>query len=69
MMCGERGESIYCLISESGKLAQREYKQRHNDVARYVHWQLCQEVGIELCGKWYEHKPECVMESNDYKFY
>ena len=68
-MCGERGESIYHLISECGKLAQREYKRRHDDVARYVHWQLCQNVGIESCDKWYEHKPECVMENNDYKIY
>ena len=37
-MCGERGESIYHLISECGKLAQREYKRRDVDVARYVHW-------------------------------
>ena len=68
-MCGERGESIYHLISECGKLAQHEYKRRHDDVARYVHWQLCQNVGIESCDKWYEHKPECVMENNDYKIY
>ena len=32
-MCGERGESIYHLISESEKLAQREYKRRHDDSA------------------------------------
>ena len=68
-MCGEKGESIYHLISECGKLAQREYKRRHDDVARYVHWQLCQEAGIESCDKWYEHNPEYVMENKDYKIY
>ena len=61
-MCGERGESIYHLIGECGKLAQCEYKQRYDDVARYVHWQIFRESGIESCDKWYEHKPECVME-------
>ena len=68
-MCGERGESIYHLISECRKLAQHEYKRRHDDVARYVRWQLCQNVAIESCDKWYEHKPECVMENNYYKIY
>ena len=68
-MCGERGESIYHLISECGKLAQREYKRRHDDVARYVHWQICRESGIESCDKWYEHKPECVLENKDYKIF
>ena len=29
-MCSEKGESIYRLISECGKLAQREYKRRHD---------------------------------------
>ena len=68
-MCGERGKSIYHLISERGKLAQCEYKRRHDDVARYVHWQICQESGIESYDKWSEHKPEYVMESKDYKIY
>ena len=34
-MCGERGESIYHLVIECGKLAQREYKRRHDDVTGY----------------------------------
>ena len=67
-MCGERGESIYHLISECRKLAQRDYKRRHDDVARYVR-QICQESGIESCDKWHEHKPEYVMENKDYKIY
>ena len=68
-MCGERGESIYNLISECGKLAQHQYKRRHDDVARYVHRQICQESGIESYDKWYEHKPECLMENKDCKIY
>ena len=68
-MCGQKGESFYYLISECGDLAQCEYKRRHDDGARYVHWQLCQEAGIESSDKWYKHKPESVMENNDYKIY
>ena len=60
---------MYHLISECGKLAQHEYKRRHDDVARYIHWQLCQDMRIESCDKWYEHKPEFAMENRDYKIF
>ena len=46
-MCGERGESIYNLLSECELLAQREHQRRHDHVARYVHLQIFQESGIE----------------------
>ena len=35
-MCGETGKTISHIVSECSKLAQREYKRRH-DVARVVH--------------------------------
>ena len=57
-MCGEKGETISHLVSECGKLAQREYKRRHDYVARYVHWQLCNKGGLERDEKWYEQQPE-----------
>ncbi|CAB4018161.1 Hypothetical predicted protein, partial [Paramuricea clavata] len=40
-LCGEKGEHITHLISECKKLAQKEYKRRHDNVARIVHWKLC----------------------------
>ncbi|CAB3978866.1 Hypothetical predicted protein [Paramuricea clavata] len=33
-LCGEKGEHITHLISECKKLAQKEYKRRHDNVAR-----------------------------------
>ena len=66
-MCGERGESVYHLVSECSKLAQREYKRRHDDVARYIHWQLCEKGGFERASKWYEQKPEGVLENENCK--
>ena len=39
-MCGEKAETVSHLVSECSKLAQREYKRRHDNVARYIHWQL-----------------------------
>ena len=46
-MCGERGESVDRLVSDGSKLAKREYKRRHDDVACYVYWQLCERGGFE----------------------
>ena len=66
-MCGEKGETISHLVSECGKLAQREYKKRHDNVARYVHWQLCSKGGLERAEKWYEQQPAAVTENENFK--
>ena len=55
------------MVSECSKLAQGEYKRRHDDVARYIHWQLCEKGGFERACKWYEQKPEGVLENEGYK--
>ena len=36
-MCGKRNETISHIVSECGKLAQKEYKWRHDSVGRYVY--------------------------------
>ena len=66
-MCGERGETVSHLVSECSKLAQREYKRRHDNVAKYIHWLLAEKYGFERATNWYEEKPEGVMESQDLK--
>ena len=38
------------------KLAQKEYKQRHDDIARIVHSELCHKSGLVAEVKWYNHK-------------
>ena len=35
-MCGTRNETISHMVSERGKLAQKEYKRRHDSVGRYA---------------------------------
>ena len=49
------------------KLAQSEYKRRHDNVARGVHWDICKHFQIECGDKWYEHSPETVMENKKAK--
>ena len=36
-MCGERGETVQHIICECKKLAQLDYKRRHDTVAKLVH--------------------------------
>ena len=50
-LCGKKGESVQQLVSECDKLAQKEYKRRHNNVAKKVHWDLCKKNGIERTKK------------------
>ena len=66
-MCGETGEAISHIVSECSKLAQREYKTRHDNVARMVHWKLCQKFNLEKSEKWYLHNPQTVSENAKHK--
>ena len=66
-MCGENTETISHLVSGCSNLAQREYKRRHDNVARYIHWQLCIEWGFERADRWYNQQPEAIIENKNYK--
>ena len=54
-------------MSECGKLAQTKYKGRHDNVARYIHWQLRRKCGLKRANSWYQQKPEGVVESENFK--
>ena len=66
-MCSEKGETVQHIICECKKLAQREYKRRHDTVAKLVHWKLCEMHNLERTEKWYEHCPKGVVENDDVK--
>ena len=36
-------------------------------MARYIHWQLWGKCGLERAKRWYEEKPEVVVESENFK--
>ena len=40
-LCGDRDETINHIISECRKLAQKEYKTRHDWVGKVINWELC----------------------------
>lgn len=66
-MCGEKGESVCHLVSECKKLARKEYKRRHDNVARIIHWKLYELHQLERKEKWYEHELDGVVENGEVK--
>ena len=66
-LCGTKSESVQHLVSGCEKLAQKEYKRRHDNVAKKVHWDLCKKNGLECTDKWYEHVPEGAVENEEVK--
>ena len=66
-MCGKKGESVKHITSGCGKLAQKEYKRRQNNVAKKVHWVISKKNRLEHSEKWYEHVPEGAVENEEIK--
>ena len=46
-MCGQKGETVLRLVSECSKLAQGDYKGRHDNVGGKFHWELCRKHNLE----------------------
>ena len=65
--CGDRDETINYIISECSKLAQREYKARHDWVGKVIHWEMCQKFKFDHTNKWYMHNPAPVLENAMHK--
>ena len=63
----ETGETISHIVRECSKLAQREYKRRHDNVARMIHWKLYEKFNLEKSEKWYLHNPQTVSEKVNHK--
>ena len=55
------------ITSGCEKLAQKEYKRRHDNVAKIVHWDVCKKNGLEHGEKWYGHAPEGAVENEEIK--
>ena len=64
-MCRKVDESIDHIVSGCSKLAQKEYKRRHDNLGKIVHWKLARKCNFEAGDKWYEHEPESVSENKD----
>ena len=60
-------ESIDHIVSGCSKVAQKEYKRRHDNLGKIVHWKLAKKCNFEAEDKWYEHEPENLLENEDYQ--
>ena len=66
-LCGDRDETINHIISECSKLAQKEYKARHDWLGKVIHWEMCQKFKFDHANKWYMHNPAPVLENDSHK--
>ena len=66
-VCRKTDEGIDHIVSGCSKLAQKEYKRRHDNLGKIVRWKLARKCNFEVGDKWYEHEPESVLENEDYK--
>ena len=56
-ICKKESETTFHLLSGCDALAKKEYFDRHNNVARYVHYQICKKYNIQTEPKWHLHRP------------
>ena len=53
--------------SECSKLAQREYKAKHDWVGKVIHWEMCKKFKFDHSNKWYMHNPAPVLKNDTHK--
>ena len=58
---------VIIIIRGCSKLAQKECKKRHDNVARAIHWDLSGKCGFHRNDTLYNHVPESVQENENYK--
>ena len=63
-MCKHADETVNHLLSECSKMAQREFKRRHNWLGKKIHREVCLKYGFDVKRNWYENEPETTMEND-----
>ena len=58
--CSKESETIDYITSGCEALVKAEYIDRHNKAAAYLHWNICNDLGIMTSDNWYEHQPDTV---------
>ncbi|XP_053106345.1 uncharacterized protein LOC128325024 [Hemicordylus capensis] len=67
-LCKEADETVDHLISCCKKIAQTDYKQRHDKVAGMIHWNICKKkYKLPVAKNWWDHTIEKVVENEDAK--
>ena len=63
----DRNATINHIISECSKLAQKEYKARHDWVGKVMNWEMCKKFKLDHANKRYMHNTAPVLENDTYK--
>ena len=66
-LCDDRDQTINHMISECSKLAQKEYKARHDWVGKVIHREMCKKFKFDHANKWYMHNPAPAQENDTHK--
>ena len=61
--CDQYVETIDHLIAGCPILAKKEHLERHNKVAQYIHWQVCQYYKFSTTKEWYKHETPAVLDN------
>ena len=54
-------------MNECSKLAQREYKARHDWVGKVILRDMCKKFKFDHINKWYKHNPTPALEKDTHK--
>ena len=63
-VCKSKPETIDHIVAGCSLLAPTEYLKRHNEIGKYLHWNVCRTNNIKVTEKWYNHEPETVTEND-----
>ena len=66
-LCKKADQSIDHVVGSCSKHAQKEYKSRHDNFIKIVHWKSARKCDFEAGDKWFEHDSESALEYEEYK--
>ena len=66
-LSGDRDETNNHILSKCNKLAQKEYKTRHNWVGKLIHRVVSKKFKFDHTHKWYMHNSASVLENDTHK--
>jgi hypothetical protein len=63
-LCKEQNETVHHIVSGCKMLAGTQYTFRHNQVAKYVHWCILKDRGVNVSESWLQHSPHDTVTIN-----
>ena len=56
-ICHKESETTFHILAGCDTLAKKEYLERHNNVAKYIHHEICKSYKFPTENKWHLHRP------------